>query len=179
MTAREAFIGSAAFFLAAPVVVAGLIPWLITRWRPGEDASLQLTIVGTALTAAGFAALVDCFMRFALKGGTPAPIAPTGELVVSGLYRYVRNPMYLGVLLAIVGQMLVFANAGLLAYAVLIALIFHFFVLGYEEPKLKKSFPEAYAAYCENVGRWLPRLTPWTAQAPGALASASPKTPRT
>ncbi|MBC7767446.1 MAG: isoprenylcysteine carboxylmethyltransferase family protein [Phycisphaerales bacterium] len=178
MTKREAWIGSAAFFLAAPGVVAGLIPWLITHWRPGLDVSVTSTIVGALMIIAGLAALIDCFVRFALKGGTPAPIAPTAELVVDGLYRFVRNPMYLAVLLLIFGQMLVFANAGLLAYGVAVSLGVHFFVLGYEEPKLKRSFPEAYAAYSENVGRWLPRLTPWRDQPPGTLASSSPNTPR-
>lgn len=162
MSKRDALIGSAAFFVIAPGVIAGVIPWLITKWRPGGDASLTLTIFGALLIIAGLVLLIDCFVRFALKGrGTPAPFAPTQELVVDGAYRYVRNPMYLGVLLAIVGQMLVFANAALIAYAVVIALTVHFFVIGYEEPKLKLSFPEAYAPYFENVGRWFPRFTPW------------------
>jgi len=179
MTKREAMFGSAAFFLVAPGVVAGLIPFLITHWRAGADVSLTLAIFGVIMIVAGLVALIDCFVRFALKGGTPAPIAPTPELVVTGLYRHVRNPMYLAVLLLIFGQMLVFANAGLLAYGVVVAVTVHFFVLGYEEPKLKASFPEAYEAYRENVGRWLPRLTPWTPQAPGTLAATSPNTPRT
>ena len=114
MSKRDALIGSAAFFVIAPGVIAGVIPWLITKWRPGGDASLTLTIFGALLIIAGLVLLIDCFVRFALKGrGTPAPFAPTQELVVDGAYRYVRNPMYLGVLLAIVGQMLVFANAAL------------------------------------------------------------------
>ncbi|MDZ4692344.1 isoprenylcysteine carboxylmethyltransferase family protein [Terricaulis sp.] len=162
MTKRDALVGSAAFFVIAPGVVAGVIPWLITRWQPGGDASLALTIFGGLMIVAGLIILIDCFVRFAMKGGgTPAPFAPTKELVVSGPYRYVRNPMYLAVLLAIFGQMLLFANAAMLAYGVAITLTVHFFVLGYEEPKLKLSFPEAYAAYTENVGRWLPRFTPW------------------
>jgi len=162
MSKRDALIGSIAFFFVAPFMVAGVIPWLITHWQVGGDGSLTLTIIGALMAIAGLAALVDCFVRFALQGGgTPAPIAPTQELVVSGLYRYVRNPMYLAVLLLIFGQMLIFANAGLLAYGVAVALTVHFFVLGYEEPTMKKSFPEAYALYSENVGRWLPRLSPW------------------
>jgi protein-S-isoprenylcysteine O-methyltransferase Ste14 len=162
MSKRDALIGSAAFFVIAPGVVAGVIPWLITKWQPGGDASLTLTIFGALMILAGLAILIDCFVRFALKGGgTPAPFAPTQHLVVSGPYRFVRNPMYLAVLLAIFGQMLVFANAGLLAYGVAVALTVHFFVLGYEEPKLSATFPEAYLAYSRNVGRWLPRFSPW------------------
>ena len=102
------------------------------------------------------------FARFALKGlGTPAPIAPTAHLVVSGFYRFVRNPMYVGVLAAILGQALVFANWRLFAYAGLVWLMFELFVLIYEEPTLKRTFGQEYAAYRANVPRWVPRFTPW------------------
>lgn len=161
MKGNDAFLGSAAFFIAAPGVVAGLVPWLITHWRAGDDANSTLTIIGGLLIAIGLAGLVDSFIRFARKGGTPAPIAPTEHLVIDGLYRYVRNPMYLSVLAIILGQALLFANAGMIAYFVTIALTVHFFVIGYEEPTLKRNFPEEYDVYFENVRRWLPRLSPW------------------
>jgi len=95
-----AILGSVLFFVAAPSVVAGLIPWWITRWEflpPFFD--LQATrAVGILLIVAGLPGLVDSFARFALQGlGTPAPIAPTQNLVVTGLYRYVRNPIYVAV----------------------------------------------------------------------------------
>jgi protein-S-isoprenylcysteine O-methyltransferase Ste14 len=168
MSARgSAAVGSAAFFLAAPGVVAGLIPWGITHWRLPDAAPGWHVVLGWLLIAASLLALIESFARFAIKGlGTPAPIAPTQTLVVSGLYRFVRNPMYLAVLGLVFGQMFAFQSAGLLAYGVALALIFHVFVLSYEEPNLRHRFPEEYAAYTAGVGRWVPRLTPWRATAP-------------
>jgi protein-S-isoprenylcysteine O-methyltransferase Ste14 len=161
MNRTEALIGSAAFFIIAPCTVAGLIPWLITHWRPGDDATASLTIIGAILIIAGAAILIDSFVRFAFAEGTPAPIAPTKRLVVTGLYRFVRNPMYVAVTSIILGQSLIFASAALIAYAVVIWFAFHFFILGYEEPRLKHDYGDEYAAYCANVHRWRPRFTPW------------------
>lgn len=162
MGRANALIGSAAFFVVAPGTVAGLIPWLITHWRFGDDASTTLAVVGGALIALGFGVLVECFVRFALKGaGTPAPLAPTQALVVSGLYARVRNPMYVAVTALIFGQALLFANAGLIAYSVAIWTAFHIFIVFYEEPRLRRDFGEAYEAYVENVPRWRPRFMPW------------------
>jgi protein-S-isoprenylcysteine O-methyltransferase Ste14 len=161
MNRTEALIGSAAFFIIAPGTVAGLIPWLITHWRQGDDASISLMITGATLILGGAAILIDSFIRFAFAEGTPAPIAPTKRLVVTGLYRFVRNPMYVGVTSIIFGQALLFANAALIAYAIVIWLAFHFFILGYEEPRLKRDHGEEYETYCANVHRWRPRFTPW------------------
>jgi protein-S-isoprenylcysteine O-methyltransferase Ste14 len=161
----NAAIGSAAFFVAAPSVVAGLIPWLITHWRFPEAAPWQHVVIGWLLILVSLAALIECFARFATKGvGTPAPIAPTQHLVVTGLYRFVRNPMYLAVLGLIFGQMLVFQHAALLAYGVVIWFCFLVFILSYEEPHLRQRFPDEYAAYAAAVPRWLPRLKPWRAE---------------
>lgn len=176
----EAMLGSAAFFVIAPGTIAGLIPWLITHWRFGDDASLGVGAVGAVLMLMGLAILVECFARFALKGrGTPAPIAAPKELVVSGLYAHVRNPMYVAVELIIFGQSMLFASAALIAYGVTVWLAFMLFVLYYEEPRLKHEFPDAYAAYSAAVPRWFPRLKPWRGDSPGSLASSSPNTPRT
>jgi len=162
MSKRDALIGSAAFFIIAPGVVAGLVPFLITGWRFGGDANATLMWIGGVLMVAFAAALIDCFARFALRGaGTPAPLAPTRKLVVDGLYRFVRNPMYVAVLGLIFAQALFFASAALIAYGVTIWLAFLFFVLAREEPRLKRDFPDEYPIYCQHVGRWLPRLTPW------------------
>ena len=87
------------------------------------------------------------------------------RLVATGLYRYVRNPMYLAVVSAIVGQALFFCHFGLLAYGALVAIIVHLFVVGYEEPKLRATFGDEYEAFCANVPRWRPRLRPWARQA--------------
>lgn len=135
------------------------------RWRT-TTSFLDLTaarIIGAALIAIRFVALLDCFARFALQGrGTPAPVFPTPRLVVSGLYRFVRNPIYLALVALIAGQALLFASPGLLAYAGLVWLACHLFTLGYEEPTLKKTFGTQYESYRANVHRWLPRWRPWT-----------------
>ena len=106
--------------------------------------------------------MVDSFARFALQGlGTPAPIAPTQRLVVTGLYRYVRNPIYIAVVAVIFGQALLFGDWRLLWYGALLWLAFHLFVVMYEEPTLKESFGAEYEAFRINVPRWIPRLTAW------------------
>jgi protein-S-isoprenylcysteine O-methyltransferase Ste14 len=93
--------------------------------------------------------------------GTPAPIAPTQHLVVTGLNRYVRNPIYVTVAAVIFGQALLFGDWRLFAYGAVVWLVFHLFVVGYEEPTLKRSFGAEYEAFCINVPRWIPRLTAW------------------
>jgi protein-S-isoprenylcysteine O-methyltransferase Ste14 len=114
------------------------------------------------LIVAGLPLLLDSFARFALKGlGTPAPVFPTRHLVVSGLYRYVRNPMYLAVAAVIVGQGLLFGDVLVLEYGLLVCFGFHLFVLFYEEPTLRRSFGAEYENFCANVGRWIPRLSAW------------------
>jgi protein-S-isoprenylcysteine O-methyltransferase Ste14 len=106
--------------------------------------------------------LVSAFVRFARDGlGTPAPVAPTERLVVTGAYRYVRNPMYVAVLSAIVGQGLLLGQTVLLGYAALVALLVVSFVRLYEEPVLRRQFGEEYEAYRRAVPGWLPRLHPW------------------
>ena len=151
MNRKQAILGSVAFFFAAPFIVAGVIPALLTGWRFGGDASATLMTFGALLIFAG-----------------PAPIAPTQRLVVDGLYRHTRNPMYLAVVAIVLGQMLFFAQAVLLAYAVGIWLASFMFVVGYEEPALRRRFPNEYGAYFQAVPRWRPRFTPWRAheQAP-------------
>ena len=134
-----AVLGSALFFAVAPSVLAGLIPWSITHWefRP-PFFDLQATRgVGMLLIAAGVPGLIDSFARFALQGlGTPAPIAPPLNLVVTGLYRYVRNPIYVALVVVILGQAVLFGDQRLLGYGVLVWLACHAFVVGYEEPAL-------------------------------------------
>lgn len=163
----ENLLGSAAFFIVAPGTIAGVIPWLITHWRFGEDASFAVGAAGVMLILTGLAILIECFARFALKGrGTPAPIAAPKELVVSGFYAHVRNPMYVAVSLIVFGQALLFASAALIAYGVVVWFGFLLFVLYYEEPRLKHEFPDAYAAYSAAVPRWIPRLKPWRGEQP-------------
>jgi protein-S-isoprenylcysteine O-methyltransferase Ste14 len=119
-------------------------------------------IVGVALIVAGLPVLLDSFARFALQGlGTPAPVFPTKHLVVTGWYRYVRNPMYVAVASIIFGQALLFGNVHVLEYGVGAWLVTHFFVLAYEEPTMRATFGEEYREFCANVPRWIPRVTPW------------------
>ncbi len=157
MTKGASIIGSAVFLPIAPGMVAGVIPC----WIAGESSqsSLPLKIFGLLLIAAGASVLLDSFARFALEGlGTPAPILPPRHLVVSGLYRFTRNPMYVSVLTIVLGQSLFHGNGAVLAYGAIVWLLFHTFVMLYEEPTLAATFGEEYAAYRAKVPRWLPRF---------------------
>jgi len=159
-----AIIGSAIFLVIAPGFIAGLVPWWISHWALGRPFFGQacIRIVGAALLGLGIIGLLDSFARFAVQGaGTPAPPFPTRRLVVTGLYRYVRNPMYLAVVSTIVGQALVLGNIAILEYGGFVWLLFHVFVLIYEEPTLRASFGPEYNAYCNGVRRWVPRSTAW------------------
>ena len=159
-----AILGSAVFLVIAPGFVAGLVPWWISNWHLQTPfLGLQpLRFAGGLLTAGGAAGLLDSFLRFAWQGlGTPAPVFPTRHLVVTGLYRYVRNPMYVAVVSTILGQALIFGNVRLLEYGGIVLLLFHIFVLVYEEPILKASFGEEYEVFRANLPRWIPRITPW------------------
>lgn len=155
--------GSLAFLFVAPGVVAGLVPWLITRWEVDDElASLPLQVLGGLLIAAGVAVLLHAFARFVVEGiGTPAPVAPTERLVVGGLYRYVRNPMYVAVASTIIGQALVLGRPVLLAYAALFMATVAAFVHLYEEPTLTRQFGDDYTRYRRAVPAWRPRLSPW------------------
>ncbi len=145
-------IGSAVFLVIAPGFVAGLAPWWISHWRleaPFFGVSL-FRFAGGVLTALGAAGLLDSFVRFAVQGvGTPAPVFPTRHLVITGLYRYVRNPMYVTVVSAILGQGLVLGNVTLLEYGGIVWLLFHIFVLVHEEPALstKYSVPKSRGGF--------------------------------
>jgi protein-S-isoprenylcysteine O-methyltransferase Ste14 len=161
-----AVLGSALFFAVAPTSVAGLVPWWITHWefRPPFFDLDATRAVGILLIVAGLPGLVDSFARFALQGlGTPAPIAPTQNLVVTGLYRYVRNPIYVALVAVTLGQAVLFGDQRLLWYAALLWLFFHVWVLVFEEPALKETFGKQYEDFRANVPRWIPRLTPWRA----------------
>ena len=159
-----AILVSALFLLIAPGTVAGYVPWRISGWRIQTPLPhyLPLRWLGVLLIVAGLPLLFDSFARFALTGiGTPAPVFPTRHLVVSGLYRYVRNPMYLAVAAVTLGQGLLLGDVRVLEYGVLVCLGFHVFVVFYEEPVLRRSFGAEYETFCAHVGRWAPRLSAW------------------
>lgn len=147
--------------MLAPGVAAGLIPWLLTGWAM-EDAPLAVRIAGGVLIALGAGFLLHSFYRFVIEGlGTPAPVAPPERLVVGGVYRYVRNPMYLAVASTIVGQALLLGRFELLVYAALFGAVVFCFVHFYEEPTLTRQFGSSYQQYRRSVPGWLPRLHPW------------------
>lgn len=153
--------GSAGFFVLAPGIVAGLIPWLLTRWQV-EPFWLPLRVIGWIVLIAAVLVLVSAFVRFVAEGfGTPAPVAPPEKLVVGGFYRYVRNPMYLAVLSAIIGQALVFGQLLLLVYAAVVSAALYAMVHWHEEPSLRRNFGSQYETYRDAVPGWLPRLRPW------------------
>jgi protein-S-isoprenylcysteine O-methyltransferase Ste14 len=160
----SAAIGTSVFFAVAPGVVAGLTPWLLTGWdvRTPTAHWAAARVLGAVTVAVCSVVLVGAFVRFAREGlGTPAPVAPTQHLVVGGLYRYVRNPMYLAVVGAITGQALLLGRPTLLIYAALVAAAVASFVYGYEQPTLARQFGAEYDDYRRAVPAWLPRLRPW------------------
>jgi protein-S-isoprenylcysteine O-methyltransferase Ste14 len=157
-------VGTVIFLVIAPGCVAGLVPWRISHWRVEAPflGMLLFRPVGGMLITLGVIGVLDSFARFALQGvGTPAPVFATRHLVVTGLYRYVRNPMYIAVVITILGQGLILGTVTLLEYCGLVWLLFHVFVLIYEEPTLRASFGSEYQSFCANVPRWIPRSTPW------------------
>jgi len=146
--------------LLLPGFIAGYVPWRffgLSRLRlnllsPQHLAALFCIAVGSAL-------LASCIWEFARSGrGTLAPIDPPGELVVRGLYRYVRNPMYLSVTVIILGETLLARSRALLFYWALWFIAANLFVIGYEKPALRRRFGRPYDLYTQQVGRWFPRF---------------------
>jgi protein-S-isoprenylcysteine O-methyltransferase Ste14 len=155
----NAILKTALFTILVPATVAGWVPWRLHGNLP-LTPNVPLLLLGFVLIAAGVAIyLHTAFWGFALRGnGTPAPIAPPQKLVVEGLHRYVRNPMYIGVLLIVFGQAVLFWSPALARYGVIVWLAFYLFVLVYEEPTLKRQFGSEYDEYRRRVPRWLPRF---------------------
>ena len=159
-----AILGTAVFLVLAPGFFVVLVPYWISRWQvqPPFLGFRPFRVLGALLIIAAVPVLLASFARFALQGlGTPAPVFPTKHLVISGFYRYVRNPMYLAVVSMVIGQAFLFGDRQVLAYGVCAWLVTHVFVLTYEEATLRKTFGAEYETYRANVPRWIPRLTPW------------------
>jgi protein-S-isoprenylcysteine O-methyltransferase Ste14 len=157
-------LASAIFLVLAPGMIAVYVPWWLTRWQfgPVPDVMDEVCVAGLALTIGAAVVLLDAFWRFAWVGrGSPAPVLPTEILVVSGLYRFVRNPMYLAVVSMILGQAAWFWRVELVGYAAVVIVAFHTFIVVYEEPTLRAQFGQRYSRYCRHVRRWIPRLTAW------------------
>src|SRR5260370_35714116 len=152
--------GSAVFFAIAPGVVAGLVPWWLTHWRVRGPLAhwAPLRAAGLTMLILGAIVLVQAFARFVAEGhGTPAPAAPTERLVTAGLYRYVRNPMYLAVVTAITGQALALGQPALLGYAAAVWITVASVVRWYEEPAPARPFGARYEAYRRGAPAWRPR----------------------
>jgi protein-S-isoprenylcysteine O-methyltransferase Ste14 len=146
------------FLLVAPGMVAGYIPLALLRKGLQVETGF-LAWLAFPLWMVGGAILLWSFGNFLVQGrGTPAPIDPPKELVATGFYRYVRNPMYVGVLLILLGHFLWFQFVWLIVYAAFAFLMVHLFVILYEEPTLRKKFGASYEEYLRRVPRWIPKL---------------------
>ena len=146
------------FLIVAPGMVAGYIPLGLLRWGPQIETGV-LAYLAFPLWLIGGMILLWSFWNFLNEGGgTPAPVDPPKELVATGFYRYVRNPMYVAVFTIIVGHFLWFGYWYLLIYAIIVFIAFNTFVTYYEEPTLKRKFGATYEEYLQRVPRWIPRF---------------------
>ena len=154
------FLKNLLFTVVVPGAVAVYVPLRLASGREELPPGWGLMQSAALLPlAAGCAIYFWCLWDFAVYGrGTPAPVAPTEHLVVGGLYRYVRNPMYVGVLLVVAGWALFFRSPRVLGHGAVVALCFHLFVVAVEEPTLRGKFGRSYERYCREVGRWAPRI---------------------
>ena len=153
------FIRNLLFTIMQPGLVAGLIPLWITGFRINDifNEVWQLHhYIGTIVFLIGFVIMLWCIISFAVIGrGTLSPADPTKKLVISGLYYFSRNPMYVGVLMILIGEVIFFQSHQLLIYLLIIFISFNIFVLLIEEPRLRKDFGEEYRKYCKRVRRWI------------------------
>ena len=148
------------FTIVAPGTLLGLVPWLLLRWS-GEAMmpGLSLWLIGLLPFLGGAILYLWCAGAFTFLGkGTPAPIDAPIYLVKAGPYRWVRNPMYLGVFSVLFGEVMLFHSLALLVYVLVAGIVVHLFVVFYEEPTLRRRFGEGYEAYLHRVPRWLPRV---------------------
>ncbi len=148
------------FTVLVPGTVTIAIPyWLLSRFQPRVPFSFgPWSLIGVVLIPAGAGAYLWCAWEFSTRGkGTPALWDPPVVFVATGLYRWVRNPMYLGILLMLVGEALAFDSLAIAVYALLLGVGFHLFVISIEEPLLQARFGQLYAEYRNAVPRWLPR----------------------
>jgi protein-S-isoprenylcysteine O-methyltransferase Ste14 len=144
------------FTVLQPGLVAVVIPYYILGGKTNLEKPWQLhTFGGMIVFAFGLIVMLRCILQFALEGkGTLSPIDPTKRLVVRGLYRYSRNPMYVGVMMILIGEAIVTQSATLWIYLATIFIAFHLFIMLHEEPRLRKDFGKEYLVYCQKVRRW-------------------------
>jgi len=165
------FLKNLVFTLVVPGTVAVYVPWLIARGQP--VGSLGYVLASLVLVLVGGTIYLWCLWDFATFGrGTPAPVDSPKRLVVRGLYRYTRNPMYVGVLAVILGWAVLFQAFALVPYAIAVGAVVHLFIILYEEPHLRRVFGTEYEEYCSRVGRWLPTASSGSAPATDRPLSA-------
>jgi protein-S-isoprenylcysteine O-methyltransferase Ste14 len=147
-----------------PGTVAGYIPWRFFGFRMTGVSGLA-AIAGLVLFSFGICLLLLSIVEFARRGkGTLSPIDPPDQLVVTGAYRWVRNPMYVGVMSVLVGEALISSELSLAVYAGAFFVLANLFIIGYEEPTLERLFGASYVEYKRKVRRWVPRTSPWEGQ---------------
>ena len=152
------YLKSLLFLLLAPGILGGVLPLTVLQTGPQLQMGV-FSYLAFPVWVVGIFVLLWCFWDFAHKGlGTPVPIDPPKKLIISGLYRNVRNPMYVGVLLLIIGHFLWFGYWSLPVYAGIFFLVVHTFVTLYEEPNLKQRFGTDYESYLREVPRWIPKF---------------------
>ena len=152
------FLRNLLFTILLPGVVVGYIPYVIVR----DDLDLNFQFrgveqyAGILILLTGLIILLDCIRRFAVEGrGTLAPVDPTKKLVVNGLYRFSRNPMYLGVMTILTGEAVFFRSSSLWIYLLVVFIVFNLFIAFIEEPRLRRDFGAEYGEYCQRVRRWI------------------------
>ncbi len=146
------------FTILQPGLVAGLIPYWILGDKVKHIAQpLQFyNYIGAIVFVIGLVIMLSCIISFAVKGrGTLSPADPTKRLVITGLYKFSRNPMYVGVTMILIGEAIFFRSVNLWIYLIFVFIAFNIFILLHEEPRLRKDFREEYKRYCEKVKRWI------------------------
>lgn len=153
------FIRNFIFTILQPGIVAGLIPFFILGDKVNDIFVQPLQLyhyAGAIIFLIGFIIVLRCIISFAVEGqGTLSPADPTKKLVISGLYRFSRNPMYVGVTLMLIGEAIFFQSIDLWIYSLFLYIAFNLFTILVEEPRLRKDFGEEYKIYCEKVRRWI------------------------
>jgi protein-S-isoprenylcysteine O-methyltransferase Ste14 len=153
------FIRNLFFTILQPGLVAGLIPFWIINYTINdifEKTWLWYHYIGAIVCITGLVIMLRCIIHFAIQGkGTLSPADPTKNLVITGLYKFSRNPMYVGVILILIGETIFFKSIKLGAYTLFIFMTFNLFIIYIEEPRLRKDFGEAYTKYCKKVRRWI------------------------
>jgi protein-S-isoprenylcysteine O-methyltransferase Ste14 len=156
------FLRSALWTVLFPGMVAGYIPWRFFDIAGDLRNVGVIDIMGIVVSACGAAILLQSIVEFARRGrGTLSPLDPARELVVTGLYRWVRNPMYVGVMLVLLGELMIAPSLALAVYAASFFIAVNTFTRHFEEPYLQRTFGSSYDVYRHNVRRWIPRLTAW------------------